>query len=181
MRKLALALLILALGAGVASAMDMAARTFYIHGVFVLPTGDFGDFAGNGFGGGVGIRVPHDDRLSFRGELGYVMFAAQDVEGRDVDGDPVTFEYKNSMIPIAALAEYQFDPDSPIYGLGGMGLHTWLTDVSPEPEPKRDGSGMEIGLTLGGGFRINEQLSGEVRYNIISDYSQLTVNVVYTF
>ncbi|MBM4118019.1 porin family protein [bacterium] len=181
MRKLALALLIVALSAGAASAMDMAARTFYIHGIFVLPTGDFGDAAGNGFGGGVGIKVPHDDRLSFRGEVGYVMFGSKDIDGYDLDGDPVTYEYSSSMIPIIAMAEYQFNPDSPIYGLGGVGLHYWSTDISPSLPIDVDDSGTEFGLTLGGGFRINEQLSGEARYNIISDYNQFTINVVFQF
>lgn len=176
MRKLALALLILALSAGAASAMDMAARTFYIHGIFSLPTGDFGDWAGNGFGGGVGIKVPHDDRLSFRGEVGYIMFAGKDFEFLDE-----TIEYSWSQIPIVALAEYQFNPDSPIYGLGGAGFHIFSLSVDPEPEYPYDDSSTEFGVTLGGGFRINERLSGEARYNIISDANQLTVNVVFTF
>ena len=176
MRKLALALLILALGTGSAMALDMDARTFYIHGIFVLPTGDWGDFAGNGFGGGVGIRVPHDDRLSFRGEVGYILYSAKDFE--------YTFgsvEYSYNEIPIVALAEYQFNPDSPVYGLAGVGIHRFAVDISPKPEFQFDDSTMEFGLTLGGGFRINEQLSGEARYNLISDANQFTVNVVFQF
>lgn len=175
MRKLALALLILALGAGAASAMDMAARTFYIHGIFSLPTGDFGDTAGNGFGGGVGIKVPHDDRLSFRGEVGYIMFS-----GKDFEILTETYEYSWSQIPIVALAEYQFNPDSPIYGLGGAGFHIFSLSLDPDL-PGVDDSSTEFGVTLGGGFRINERLSGEARYNVISDANQFTVNVVFQF
>jgi len=177
MRKLALALLVLALSAGAASAMDMAARTFYIHGIFSLPTGDFGDAAGNGFGGGVGIRVPHDDRLSFRGEVGYIKFMTEELDF----GLDDTYEWSWSQIPIVALAEYQFNPDSPIYGLGGAGFHIFSLSVDPEPEYPYDDSSTECGITLGGGFRINEQLSGEMRYNLISDANQLTVNVVFQF
>lgn len=178
MRKLALALLIVAISAGAASAMDMAARTFYIHGIFVLPTGDFGDFAGNGFGGGVGIKIPQDDRLSFRGEVGYIFFGGKDYDYPEPLG---SVEYSYNEIPIVALAEYQFNPDSPIYGLGGVGIHRFAVSIDPEPDFQFDDSSMEFGLILGGGFRINEQLSGEARYSIISDYNQLTIDVVFQF
>jgi hypothetical protein len=178
MRKLALALLIVALSAGAASALDMGARTFYIHGVFVLPTGDWSDFAGNGFGGGVGIRVPHDDRLSFRGEVGYIFYGGKDYDYGDFGG---VVEYSYSEIPIVALAEYQFNPDSPIYGLGGVGIHRFAVSIDPEPDFQFDDSSMEFGLTLGGGFRVNESVSGEMRYNLISDANQFTVNVVFQF
>ncbi len=180
MRKLALALLILALGAGGALAMDMDARTFYIHGIFVLPTGDWADFAGNGFGGGVGLKVPHDDRLSFRGEVGYIFYAGKDYEYTILD-ETYSYEYSYTQIPFLALVEYQFNPDSPIYGLGGLGLHYFSYSVDPEPDFPVDDSTTEFGLTLGGGFRINEQLSGEARYNLISDANQFTVNVVFQF
>jgi opacity protein-like surface antigen len=181
MRKLALALLVLALSAGAASAMDMAARTFYIHGIFSLPTGDFGDVAGNGFGGGVGISVPHNDMLNFRGEVGYVIFG-----GQTLDFGTESLDYSYSMIPIVALAEYHFDPDTPLYGLGGAGL--FMSRASVEGKDPFTGedfddseSSTDFGISLGGGFRINEQLAGEMRYNVISDANQLTVGVVYQF
>jgi opacity protein-like surface antigen len=181
MRKLALALLIVALSAGAASAMDMAARTFYIHGVFSLPTGNFGDFAGNGFGGGVGISVPHNDMLNFRGEVGYIMFA-----GESYDYGTYSWDYSYSMIPIVALAEYHFNPDTPLYGLGGAGL--FMSRFSVEGEEPITGttfdnsdSSTDFGLSLGAGFGVNEKFSVEGRYNIISDANQFTVNVIFRF
>jgi len=185
MRKLALAFVILALSASGAMAMDMAARTFYIHGIFSLPTGDFGDYAGNGFGGGVGISVPHNDMLNFRGEVGYIMFGKEDFSYGDY-----SWEYGFSMIPIVALAEYTFSPDTPVYGLGGVGLHilrsTWEGD-----DPFSDGtidesdSETKFGFALGGGFNVNERFSVEGRYTLIPDSDQsadqLTINGILHF
>ena len=54
MRKIVLVFLILALSAGSALALDMEAKSFYAQGIFALPTGDWSDAAGNGFGGGIG-------------------------------------------------------------------------------------------------------------------------------
>jgi hypothetical protein len=181
MRKIMLVLFILAFSAGSAMALDMAAKSFYVQGVFSLPTGNFGDFAGNGFGGGVGISVPQDDRLSFRGEVSYLFFG-----GKSYDYGTYSWDYSYSMIPLVALAEYTFVPDSPAYGLGGAGLFMSRWSVEGK-EPITDysfdtsDSSTDFGICLGGGFNVNEKLSVEGRYNIISDANQLTINGIYHF
>lgn len=177
MRKIAFALFILMLAAGPALGLDMDAKSFYVHGTFSLPSGDFGDIAGNGFGGGIGIKVPHNDQLNFRGEVGYIKFAEKSL------GD---LDYSFSQIPIMVLAEYMFSYDSPFYGLGGVGFHRLSFDATytgPASEffGDFDDSSTEFGFTIGAGYGVNEQINVEGRYNVISDGDQITVIGTYAF
>lgn len=175
MRKALFIACLLVLGAGNALALDMEARSFYAQGILSLPTGDFGDVAGTGFGGGVGVLVPHDAQLNFRGEIGFLFFGGQTF------GD---LDYSYSMIPVVALAEYTFQPGGPFYGLGGLGLFVsrFSVDGSAGGISFDDSdSSTDFGVTLGAGYRLNEQFSVEGRFNLISDANQATVSGVYHF
>jgi opacity protein-like surface antigen len=180
MRKLLLSIALLVFLGAPALALDFDARSFYAQGTFSLPTGDFGDFAGNGFGGAIGIRVPHNEQLSFRGEAGYIFFQGQEFGAGDFKAD-----YSYSMIPIVALAQYFFTPEAMFYGLGGAGFYNVRFDVDYATETfgvaDFDDSSTEFGITLGGGYTVNEQISVEARYNIISDADQLTINGIFNF
>ncbi len=175
MRKIGIALITLLLMSGTALALDMDAKSFYAHGVFSLPSGDFGDFAGNGFGGGVGVKAPHNEQINFRGEVGYIMFGGQDF-------GPYSYSY--SMIPIVALAEYHFSYDSPFYGLGGLGLYMMRWNWEGEflgVAVDTSSSSSEFGFTAGGGYSVNEKINIEGRFNIISNSNQITVGGTYAF
>lgn len=181
MSKIALAMIALLLMTGSALALDMEAKSFYAFGTFSLPSGDFGDFAGNGFGGGVGIEVPHNEQINFRGEIGYIKFG-----GQDLDFGTYTYSYDYSMIPILALAEYHFDPDTPFYGLGGVGIYMLRYDATYDGPTggfnvDLDGSTSEFGFTAGGGYAVNEKINIEGRFNIISNSNQITVSGTYGF
>lgn len=157
-----------------ALALDVEAKTFYGQGLLTLPMGDFGDFAGTGFGAVFGVAVPHDEKLSFRGELGYIMYAGKDFG---------VYDYSFSMIPIMALAEYKFSPDSQAYGVGGLGFtmvrSSWegsTTFLGQTVTVDEDDSSAELTIALGGGYHVNEKVDVEGRYNIISDTSYLSVH-----
>ncbi len=175
MRKIVFAMAALLLFSGSALALDMEAKSFYAHGVFSLPTGDFGDFAGNGFGGGVGVKVPHSEQINFRGEVGYIMFGGQDFGAHS---------YSYSMIPILALAEYHFAYDNPLYGLGGVGLYmmrwNWEGEILGIAFDESSSSS-EFGFAFGGGYGVNEKINIEGRFNIISNSNQVTVSGTYSF
>jgi hypothetical protein len=175
MRTLLLALLVLTCCAGAAHAMDMADSAFYLQGILSIPLGEFGDVAGTGFGGAIGLRVPQDDRLAFRGEVGYLAFLAKDSA---IFSNSI--KHKWTQIPIVALAEFQLNPDSPIYVLGGAGYHISRLTLDPDV-PGLDTSNGDLGITLGAGLRASERFAGEFRYNLISDASQLIVGIVYRF
>ena len=156
--------------------LNFEAKSYYAHGVLTLPSGDFGDVAGTGIGGGIGLRVPYSEQLDFRGELGYIMYGGQDFG---------SYEWSYGMIPLTVLGEYRMQPDSPGYFLGGLGLTivrvSWEGDDAFFGTVDESDSSTEFSLSLGGGYDVNEQFSVEGRYNIISDTSYLSVHGTYAF
>jgi len=170
-------LLLLVFAAVPALALDTSQIAWYAHGDLALPTGDFGDAAGTGFGGGVGGAMPYNESLTLRGEVGYVHFGGKSI------GD---FDWQYALIPILVLGEYQFDLDSPFYGLGGIGMtmarfsFDWYNPWTDTTENDSD-SDSEFGIALGGGYHLNEQMTLEGRYNIVSDLDYLSVHFLYNF
>jgi hypothetical protein len=162
-----------------AGAIDFSNPAWYAHGAISIPFGDFGDFAGTGFGGGVGASVPHQEALNFRGEAGFFWYSE---ESSVVFGD--TVDYSTMLFPFVALAEYTVSPDSPVYVIGGVGIilrHVSVDFETPFGTVDESDTDTEIGLVGGGGFRANEQFSIEARLNLISDTSHLTLGGTFTF
>ena len=185
MRTFLLSLMALLLLAAPALALETENMNFYVQGIFALPLGDFGDFAGSGFGGGLGIRVPYNDVLSFRGEAGYIAFGKKDYEFPDFPD--YNYEYSYSMIPIMALGEYFFTADRLFYGLGGVGLTMLRASVDYKGDDDSPFlyddtvSNTEFTISLGAGYAVNEHISIEGRYNLISDANQVTIHGVIHF
>ncbi len=176
MRFTAVMVLILFTMAPAALAMDTSQIAWYAHGDLALPTGSFGDFAGTGFGGGVGGAMPYSDALTLRGEVGYIHFGGKEFAGWD---------YSYALIPFMFLGEYTFTPGSQLYGLGGLGLtmarfsYDWVNPWTGSKENVSDSSS-EFELAVGGGFHLNEQMTLEGRYNI-GDIDYLSVHFLYNF
>lgn len=161
-----------------ANAFDFDQKQFYGQGVFALPVGDFGDIAKFGFGAGLGLMVPHNEALAFRGEASFLYYL-DDVEG-DVD---VTLW----QVPVQFFAQYTF-PNSQFYGLGGLGLSFNHAESSYEVQTlggtvKRDASDTEteVALSFGGGYQIDEKIGLEARFNIVSDANSLSAHFGYRF
>ncbi len=161
-----------------AGAMDSV--TWYGAANLAVPFGDWSDFAGLGFGAAVGARMPHNDQLTFRGEVGYTKFG-----GKDVEIGAAEWSYSYSMIPILALCEFVMDPASPLYLVGGLGFIHRSIDIETSGTSMFDISGsssdMEIGIVAGGGFRASEKIDVEARLNLVSDSSSLTAQGVFHF
>lgn len=182
MRKVMVSVVLMLLVAGAAYAeLDFDAKSFYAQGLITLPTGDFGDVAGTGFGGGVGMVVPYSELLSFRGEAAYIIYGGEDVG---------TYSWDFGMIPFTVLGEYHMTEDSPAYFLGGVGLtmvrSSWeysYTDpfTGQTVSADEDDSSSEFTLSLGGGYEVNEQIAVEGRFNIISDTNYISVHGTYAF
>jgi len=176
MRSLALWVLILFVLAPAAFAMDTSQIAWYAHGDLALPTGSFGDFAGTGFGGGIGGALPFNEALTLRGEAGYVHFGGQEFLGS---------KWNYSLIPIMALGEYRFTAGSAAYGLGGLGLilerfsYDWVNPWSGAKENLSD-SNSDINLAVGGGYHLNEQMTVEARYTT-GDLDYMSVHFLYNF
>jgi len=160
-----------------ASALDFDQKAWYGQGILALPMGNFGDFAKIGFGGGLGLKVPHSPELDFRGEVSYIYFTTEDVEDFDVSA---------SQIPILALAQYNMDSSS-AYLLGGLGFAIAKSSfdyTGPETifgDISDSGSSTEFGLVLGAGFNLSPTMTLEGRFNVISDANSLTANLGWWF
>ena len=173
-----LALLVFAL-APAALAMDTSQISWYGHGGITMPTGDFGDMAGIGFGGGVGGMLPYSEALNLRGQVGYSHFGGKDLAG--LGGD---WSWSWALIPFWALGEYKFDPASPFYGVGGLGLIMARSSVEYEylgVQYDESGSDTEFGFTFGGGYRMSEVLNLEARYSIVDQLNYISFEALYYF
>ncbi|MBE0565550.1 MAG: outer membrane beta-barrel protein [Krumholzibacteria bacterium] len=173
MFKLMLALvLMIVVMASAATALDFDQKQFYGQGVLALPIGDWSDFANLGIGAGVGLLVPHSAEMAFRGEISYIHFMTDDVEGAD---------YSFSMIPINVLLQYNMES---VYLLGGLGLTFAKSEVEVDSE-FGDFSGSstdsELGLVLGAGFDLSPSMMLEGRFNIVSDANYLSANLGFRF
>jgi hypothetical protein len=169
-----------------ARASGMEDVSWFVFGNIAAPFGDWSDFAGLGFGGGVGGVMPYNEQFGFRGEAGYIKFAGESVDlggGEEAD-------YNYSMIPINALVEFTMDPDNPIYLVGGLGITivrfeydapVVQTIFGPVGGGSFDDSSTEIGLVAGAGFRAAEQFNIEAKLNIVSDANYLSAGASFLF
>jgi len=155
-----------------AVALDLEARTYYGHGSLTLPIGDFSDYAGIGIGGGGGMVVPFDQALTFKSELGLNLFSGKSFQN---------YDSRVIMIPLIGLASYQLDPEGPIYALGGFGLTMVHVSLDYPNNGNDSDNDIELTLTGGAGYKLNNQLAVEWRLTIISNSNYLSVNGVYHF
>jgi opacity protein-like surface antigen len=174
MRKLMTLALLISLFAMPAFALDFTAKQFYVQGVVALPMGTFGDIANLGFGGGVGILVPHNDMLSFGLEASYLTYSTED---QTVLG--VTPDVSMSMIPVLALVHYNMT-DSPLYLLGGIGLAFGHSKVEYNGFSASDNSS-DFDIALGAGYEATPNLFFEGRINLVSDANQIEGHIGYKF
>ena len=179
MRTFALVSLLVLIAAPAALAMDTSQIAWFAHGGISMPTGDFGDVAGMGFGGGVGGMMPYNETINLRGQVGYTYYGGKDEEVLGVD-----WSWNWSMIPIWFMGEYMFDPA--IYGVGGLGFVMARSSFEYE-DPwsgqtiDDDSSDTEFGFTFGAGYRMSEVLNLEARYSIVDDFNYFSAEAVYYF
>jgi opacity protein-like surface antigen len=173
-RSIILVMLIALLASG-AAALDFDQKQFYGQGVLAMPIGDWSDFANFGFGAGVGMTVPHSPELAFRGEISYITYSTEDVVGAD---------YSFSMIPVNVLAHYTMES---MYLLGGLGLVFAKSEVEFDDDDGGFFSGSvsntenELGLIVGAGFELSPKMTLEGRFNLISDANFISANIGYRF
>jgi hypothetical protein len=87
-----------------------------------LPSGDYGDNAGTGFGGSLRYENPLGDNLGLMGTVGYLMYGTKTIES-GAAGYSVKTEYTNSMIPIMVGGKYYFtEQQEGFYGMLQLGL-----------------------------------------------------------
>lgn len=133
-----------------------ATKTLGIDGGIALPTGDWGDVAGVGFGALARLEMPLQAKLTLTARAGYLQHTSQDGD----QGDTSTSE-----IPFFGGARYTFSGGDPageagkaaeIYGAAELGLVISRFSVDVEGGESMSESNTNLGMTLGAGYRTGK-------------------------
>ncbi len=149
------------------SVASFAQGRFSVGGELALPSGDWADFVGIGFGGSVRYESPINDNLSWMGTAGYVTFAEKDNSG-------LTF----SMIPIHGGVKYYFTESfSGFYAGGEIGvtIAKATVDISGTSVSASDS---EVSFAPSVGYHLGS-IDLSARYQIITDANFIGVRIAY--
>lgn len=138
-----------------------------------LPMGDFGDFAGTGFGGTVRFEYPFNNQLVGIVDAGYLMWGGEEF---DLGGfGKVTTDY--SAIPILAGVKYYFGPN--FYALAQAGIHMFTFDAESEisflgstTKTSSSASESKFGAGAGIGYELalgSMMLDLNAKYQMVAD------------
>lgn len=125
-----------------------------------VPTGDFGDLAGVGFGLTGHFHYYMQPNLIIGGTLGYYSFGGKEIDNSFFG----KYTYPtSSIIPIMGLVNYKFGNSGMIPFIGGeLGFVTWGVDGASETK---------LGINVLGGIEqeINQNLSwrATAKYNLV--------------
>ena len=129
-----------------------------------LPTGDFGDVAGTGFGATGKFLYQFKPDIKITGTTGYIMWTEK---------ESAAFSYKYSVIPLKGGVRYYFTPN--LYAVGELGIHIYMfsfeyQDYWTGQKVSDSDSDTEFGFAPGAGYEmpINENLDLDIslRYEI---------------
>lgn len=143
-------------------------------GVF-LPTGDFGDGAGTGFGGTATFVYDVSPMFQVTGSAGYATWGPK-------ESLPSGYDYSFSSVPVLVGGRYSFGKDNFMpYVLAELGLHFLSSSVEDPFFGKRSESSTKFGFAPGVGFvyKFNPKvgLDVNVKYDIISTEGSSTTYV----
>lgn len=136
-----------------------------VQGGVALPTGDFGDVAGTGFGGSVTFMYEVSPMLAITGSAGYTTWGPKE----DL---PDGFDYSLATIPVLVGARYTFGKGNFLpYISAELGMHFLSSTVEILGQEYSD-SESKFGFAPGVGFyyAFNQKtmLDVNVKYNSIS-------------
>lgn len=129
-----------------------APKTLGIDGGIALPTGDWGDVAGVGFGALARLEMPLQAKLNLTARAGYLQHTSKEGD----QGDTSTSE-----IPLFGGARYAFsggeqEGSALIYGAAELGLVISRFSVDIEGGESMSDSNTNLGMTLGAGYRTGK-------------------------
>jgi len=107
-------------------------RAFGVGGGVVLPTGNFGNFASTGFGGGVRGFYEYEglDNIMLTGSIGYYPFGGK---AYSLFGFETDYEYDWTVIPIMSGGRYYFggtDAKTRLYLGAEAGIHIFSLSLN---------------------------------------------------
>ncbi|MEJ7600202.1 MAG: hypothetical protein WKG01_20000 [Kofleriaceae bacterium] len=137
----------------VAAPTAVRSKTIGIDGGVAMPTGDWGDAAGFGFGALARLEIPFRPAITFTARAGYIYHTSKEAEG----GLGGSADSSTSEIPLFAGARYAFSrtATSEIYGAAELGLVMYRVSVDGGGE-SMSSSNTNLGMTLGAGYRTGK-------------------------
>ena len=114
-------------------------KTIGIDGGIAMPTGDWGESVGFGFGALARFEMPVHPKIVFAARAGSIRHLEKDDSGITV-----------SEVPLFAGARYLFNPT--IYGVAELGFVNYRYAVDVEGDSMSE-SDTNLGMTLGAGYR----------------------------
>jgi hypothetical protein len=155
MKKLLVTIVALFLFVGISQAQNK--MYLNIGANVALPMGNFGDFAGTGFGGTAQFEMQFMPQLLGTATAGYIAWG-----GKDVTLLGGKYSYSYSAIPILVGAKYYFMPAGGFYGHGQLGFYLFSADVETPTVSvggftyggDLGGSSTEFALSLGAGYEL---------------------------
>jgi hypothetical protein len=156
-------------------ASSFAQGRFSAGAELALPSGDFGDAVGTGFGVSVRYEAPINDNLSWMATAGFLTFGKKEVAGID---------YSASLIPINAGLKYYFTESfNGFYGGVELGLNIAKAKAKGEIagfEVDESESSTEFGFAPQVGYHL-ANFDFAVRYAIVSDFDYIGIRAAYVF
>ena len=128
-------------------------KTIGIDGGFAMPTGDWGDAAGFGFGALARLEIPFRPGITFTARAGYIHHVSKEAEG----GVGGSADSSTSEIPFFAGARYAFSRQatSEIYGAAELGIVMYRVSIDLGGESMSE-TDTNLGMTLGAGYRTGK-------------------------
>ena len=149
-----------------------------------IPSGDWSDFAGTGFGGTVQFLYAVNANMAVVGQAGYIMFG-----GKSIEMANYKTEWDYSAIPIVAGGRYYLGAgNGPKPFVGALvGLHmfkfkgkTTTTIFGTTQTNEGSESKTKFGFAPMAGVEVNN-IDVSAFYMIISDLNYIGVRVAYAF
>lgn len=142
-------------------------------GVLALPSGDFGDVAGTGFGAIGMVLYGFNENLNFSGSAGYIAFGGKENTYFNTEG----YKYSYALIPITTGARYYFggtESKARFYAGGELGYFIYSVNVDT-PE----GGSAVSGVSSTGKFGLTPQVGVELSIlDIRAAYSLADFNYI---
>jgi Outer membrane protein beta-barrel domain len=124
-----------------------------------------------------------NDKITANVSLGFATFFVGDEEFATA-----TVSTTLRDIYLEGNCHYMFNDK--MYGIAGLGIHMYKFEMDVESEMTlwgttvtnnytTDASETKIGITIGGGYILNEKMAVELKYGLISDISQLKATFCY--
>jgi len=125
-------------------------------GVLALPSGDFSDVAGTGFGAIGMVLYGFSENLNFSGSVGYIAFSGKENTFFNSSG----YKYNYALVPITTGARYYFggtESKTRFYAGGELGYFIYSVSVDT-PE----GGSAVTGVSSTGKFGLTPQVGVEL-------------------